>query len=181
MPANEDLDAIVELAQGGSREATCELIHRVQGELRNFVAARAPSIDLVDEMVQAALVLAIERIRDYELRGTFTSWLKGIAVNLLRTEMRRLRRQASQLDEAVLAHSEARLDEDDEQAIAHLRDCLSELPPRSRLMLERHYDASLPIKRMAQQFKLNGPALAMALFRIREVVRRCLAAKGVEA
>ncbi len=180
------LDAIVTLAQGGSRAAIRDLILQVQGELRNFVAARAPSLDLVDEIVQAALVLVIEKIHTYERRGTFMPWLKGIALNLLRTEVRRLHRQVDlspdRLDAAVLAHAEARIEEaEDDPLIGHLRACLAALPDRNRLMLERHYHAGETLRHMAQQFKQNERALAMTLHRIRALIRQCLAAKGVEA
>jgi RNA polymerase sigma-70 factor (ECF subfamily) len=186
MADNDQLDAIVALAQGGSRAAIRDLILQVQGELRNFVAARAPSLDLVDEIVQAALVLVIEKIRTYERRATFMPWLKGIALNLLRTEVRRLQRQVDlspdRLDAAVLAHAEVRLEEaEDDPRVGHLRDCLAALPERNRLMLVRHYHADGTLRQLAQQFKQNERALAMTLHRIRALIRQCLAAKGVEA
>ena len=127
------LDAMVAQAQGGSRAAIRDLILQAQGELRNFVAARAPSLDLVDEIVQAALVVVIEKIGTYERRGTFMPWLKGIALDFLRTEVPRLHRQVDlhpdRLDAAVLAHADARLEEpEDEPWIGHLRDCLAPSP-----------------------------------------------------
>jgi RNA polymerase sigma-70 factor (ECF subfamily) len=179
------LDAIVSRAQQGEQAAVRELIQAVEAELRRFVMARAPSLALADEIIQGALVTAIEQLHTYEQRGTCLSWIKGIAHNHLRTELRRLHRQVDlapdRLDAIVIADAEAHLDDADERVYEHLRACIQALPERGRLMLERHYAGDVSVKRLAQQFKQNEKALGMTLFRLRDALRRCLAGKGVVA
>src|SRR5687768_12061701 len=88
-PEHEALDAMIALAQGGDREAFCRVVELVQGDLRFFLAARAPDLDTAEEALQAGLVATWERLGDYQLRGTFRSWVFGICLNRLREEVRR--------------------------------------------------------------------------------------------
>jgi RNA polymerase sigma-70 factor, ECF subfamily len=49
--------------------------------------------DWADEIVQETWLTAVRRIRRFDPRqGSFLAWLRGIAVNLLRNELRRQRR-----------------------------------------------------------------------------------------
>ena len=83
----DDLDELVIRARSGDREAFDGLVGALELEVRSFVAAQAPSLALVDEVVQAAFVTAYHQLVRYESRGTFAAWVKGIARNLLRREL----------------------------------------------------------------------------------------------
>lgn len=94
IPGPDDLspeacDALALRAQAGDREAFSELVVALYPQLTGFLAFHAPSAELADEIAQATLVMAFERIADYQPRGTCAGWLKGIARNLLRRELSR--------------------------------------------------------------------------------------------
>jgi RNA polymerase sigma-70 factor (ECF subfamily) len=63
--------------------------------LDGYVAWRCGGLrDVADEVVQETWLVAVRRVRHFDpLRASFTSWLRGIAANLLRNRLRR--RQAS--------------------------------------------------------------------------------------
>ena len=80
-------DAVIRRVMAGERDAYRLLVEDLEREVRGFVAAHASSLELVDEVVQAAFVEAYRQLHTYDLRGTFASWVKGFARNLLRREL----------------------------------------------------------------------------------------------
>ncbi len=180
------LDALAVRAQAGEGVAFDELLLATQKEVRLFLAVRSPDAELVGEIVQAAFVTAFHRLGDYQPRGTFTSWLKGIGHNLLRAELRRrLRHQSTDtdaLDVLMCRVRAAEIEAEDPTVVAsvagewlaHLERCLERLSPRARALIDRRYRLAEPINRMAQQFKQPAGAIASALHRIRVTLRKCL-------
>ena len=180
-------DVVVRRVQDGDREAYRLLVEDLEREVRGFVAARASSLELVDEVVQSAFVEAYRNLSNYELRGTFVSWVKGFARNLLKRELAQRARLVS-TDQEVLEGlvSSASLDalaEEDaadgrREDLARIERCLAALSPRARLMAERRFVEQVPINRIAQQFKQTRAAIANALSRIRASLRTCVEAAG---
>lgn len=178
--------ALVRRVQAGERQAYRDVVLALQVELHRFVAARAPSADAVDEILQATFVAGFERIAQFRGEGSFAGWLKRIARTRLREERERRARDATvpALD-GLLLPAEDELDEAaDELLAARLRSldrCLERLSPRARRMLEARYREGCSVKRLAQIFKRPAGALAQTLCRIRATLRTCIEAEGVEA
>ncbi len=180
-------DMVVRQVQTGDREAYRLLVEDLEREVRGFVAAHASSLELVDEVVQSAFVEAYRHLHTYELRGTFASWVKGFARNLLKRELAQRARLVSTDQEALdsLVSSSALYDLADERAadsksedLARIERCLAALSPRARLMVQRRFVEQVPINRIAQQFKQTRAAIANALSRIRAGLRICVGASG---
>jgi RNA polymerase sigma-70 factor, ECF subfamily len=177
-----ELDGLVARAQGGDREAFHALILATHREVRLFVAGRAWSLEMVEEIVQAAYVAAFESLATYRREGMFLPWLKGIAHNRLRKEARerarfdRMPAGAADLVGGVPA-VDADADDDGEERrrseTQRLQGCLERLSPRARDILERHYAKGLPLAVLAQQFKQTRQAIANALHRTRAALREC--------
>lgn len=175
------LDALVIAAQGGDRPAFSRVVVEVYPQLAGFLAFHAPSPELMDEILQATLVAAFQQLSDYEPRGTFAGWLKGIARNLLRKELaRRARLQGTDRAaiEALLAdaalHDHHERDADDQRAVlGRLRGCLDKLSPRMRLIAERRFVEDVPLNVLAQQFKQTRASIAKLIFTVRRDLRSC--------
>lgn len=180
-------DLVVRRVQDGDREAYRLLVEDLEREVRGFVAARASSLELVDEVVQSAFVEAYRNLSAYELRGTFVSWVKGFARNLLKRELAQRARLVS-TDQEILeglvssvaldALAEDDAADDRREDLARIERCLAALSPRARLMAERRFIEQVPINRIAQQFKQTRAAIANALSRIRASLRTCVEASG---
>lgn len=178
-------DEVVVQVRAGDRDAYRLLVEDLEQEVRGFVAAHASSLDLVEEVVQAAFVEAYRHLDDYELRGTFASWVKGFARNHLRRELAQRARLVSTDQEALdsLVAGSALEDLTDEVTdrsddLARIERCLAALSPRARLMVQRRFVEQVPINRLAQQFKQTRAAIANALSRIRAGLRTCAAGTG---
>ena len=175
------LDALVVSAQGGDRQAFSRVVVEDYPQLAGFLAFHAPSPELMDEILQATFVAAFQQLADYEPRGTFAGWLKGIARNLLRRELgRRARLQGTDRAaiEALLADAALQVaEEPDDQAradlLGRLRACLEKLSPRMRLIAERRFVDDVPLNVLAQQFKQTRASLAKIIFTVRRDLRAC--------
>jgi RNA polymerase sigma-70 factor (ECF subfamily) len=176
----EELDRLVRRVQSGDRDAFGEVVFAIRKELRIFLSAHASSIDMVEEVLQATLVAAYESIGRYELRGTFLPWVKGIARNLLLKELRARSRYVASEDDflerivvnAALESTQGRNREED--YVERLRDCLAKLPELSHRLIQQRYFDRMAVKDIARLTNRTETWTAVALFRIRELLRECM-------
>jgi len=175
-----DLDQLVERVQNGDREAFGEVVFSIRKELRIFLSAHACSIDMVEEVLQHTLVVCYENIAKYERRGTFLSWTKGIARNLMLKELKARSRYVApgedELDRIVLdaaVHSVQAQDRE-EAYVEHLRNCLTKLPEESRQLIQQRYFNRLSIRELAELNHRTETWVAVALFRVRDILRDCM-------
>jgi RNA polymerase sigma-70 factor (ECF subfamily) len=184
-----DASALDELAgrvRRGDRAAFVELFRACHREVRLFISAHAPSVDVVEEVLQAAFVTCFEQIGRYEPRGTFLSWLKGIARFTLLKELRARARYAAasgdDLDGALTGRSLESLEslesadagDESEERVARLRKCLDRLPAEQRALVDRRYADGVPPDRLAQLVGRTENWVAVNLFRIRRALQACI-------
>ena len=175
-----ELDQLVERVQNGDRDAFGEVVFAIRKELRIFLSAHACSIDMVEEVLQQTLVVCYENITKYERRGTFLSWTKGIARNLMLKELKARSRFVApgedELDRIVLAAAMNSVEaEDREEAyVEHLRHCLTKLPEESRQLIQQRYFNQLSIRELASLNHRTETWVAVALFRVRDILRDCM-------
>lgn len=172
-----DIDRLVVMAQGGDADAFRQLFFATQKEVFTFLCARSPNPSLAEEILQSTFVIAWEKLDRYEPRGLFIGWLKTIAHNQLRQELRRMRRHVEvdhdSLQDVLLRASESDCErtEDESKALAH---CLEELPTHARELLQHRYLHNRGIDEMAAEMGRKASTLAVTLFRLRTALRQCL-------
>lgn len=181
------LDRLLVAARDGDAAAADELLRAVIPPLRVSIAARAPRMDLVEEVLQDTLLICLDRWHDYRCEGTFLAWLRGIARNVLLKRLRQVPAGSDALEgllaERALERTAAQAAE--EAAEDHLVEvrtrvqrCLHRLSPRARTLLLRRHGEGLPLGRLAQQFKQPATTLASTLKRLRRQVRHCMQEPG---
>ena len=184
---DEELDEVVARVQAGDEAAFTELVYAIRKELRIFISAHAYSADMVEEVLQATLVLCYEKIHKYERRGTFLCWAKGIARNLNLKELTARSRYLSAkddfldrlvLDSALATMADAR--DRAEEWVERLKGCLNKLPAASRAMIEQRYFENLSIRTMARVMNRPENWTAVTLHRIREALRKCMMGEVVK-
>ena len=175
-----ELDQLVERVQNGDSDAFAEVVFVIRKELRIFLSAHASSIDMIDEVLQATLVTCYETIHKYELRGTFLSWVKGMARNLLLKEVKARARFVSPdedlLDRIVIDSSMNSLQAQarEEEYVDHLRHCLKLLPEESRHLIQQRYFNKMSVRDLSKSVNRTETWTAVALFRIRDILRVCM-------
>ncbi len=163
------LDALVRAATAGDDAAFRALFDATYRDLRLFVAARARSQEMVDEVVQGAYVRAFEQLAAYRAGGTFVPWLKGIARNLLLQELERRARLAPVAD-APAPLQDPLADDLGER----LNRCLDELSPTARKLMDLRYGERVPVQEIAKQLGRSASSVSVSLFRLRNALATCL-------
>ena len=155
------------------------LVAEHQAWLRAYVRTLGVASEAVDDVAQEVFLIAYRRYAEYDPERPFAAWLKGIAKLLSANERRRHQRRG-RLIEPALAEALAAIDEVDEPgddmalAVDHLRGCLEQLPERSRELLRLRYEDELDASALGAKLGRDGNAVRQALFRVRELVRRCV-------
>lgn len=101
-PLDTSLSQIIRRAMAGEDEAWRMLVHAYTPRVYGLMVRQCGDQDLAEEITQATFVKVVSMLRNreggYQERGRFEAWLFRIAMNRLRDEMRRRRRQALTMD-----------------------------------------------------------------------------------
>jgi len=89
---------LVRDAGRGDESAWRQLVDLYADRVFGLLQKHCRDRDLAEELTQATFVRVVRKIGDYHDTGRFEPWLFRIAMNLLRDEMRRRKRQAMPTD-----------------------------------------------------------------------------------
>ncbi|MEM1446190.1 MAG: sigma-70 family RNA polymerase sigma factor [Planctomycetota bacterium] len=168
-------------ARSGDDSAWAELLDAYGRRVFGLLLRKCADRELAEELTQRTFVKLVETLRDpqrganYEERGKFEAWLFRVAVNGLRDEMRRRKRQATPTDMSPAAASGSAerasgwaeqqtrvvsgvstpganpLDAMQQaEQVDQLRRCLAELPDADREVLELRHTAGLSFAQIAE-------------------------------
>jgi len=160
-----------------------DLVDAHHASLRGFVRALGVAPDYVDDVAQEAFLRAFADFDRFDEGRDFGRWLRGIARNIVRNELRARARHARILHERIadimIAHADDLNDpledlDGGEPLLDALRVCTERLTERSRSMLEMRYAMGMLAHEIAAQTDSSASAVRQALVRIRETLRQCL-------
>lgn len=83
-----DVAGLVEQARGGGTDAWAHLYQLFYEPLFRHVRYLAGEGSLVEDLVQEVFARALVSLRDFDGRSSFSTWLHGIAVNVVRNHWR---------------------------------------------------------------------------------------------
>ncbi|MEO1130034.1 MAG: sigma-70 family RNA polymerase sigma factor [Planctomycetota bacterium] len=116
--------------------------------------SRCRSDELAEEVAQSVFATVASKLGSgqYAERGKFEAWLFRVAMNRLRDEMRRRKRQAAPADPGTLQDVQVAPDqrETDTDGIAQLRDAMTELADADREVVELRHHAQMSFKQIAE-------------------------------
>src|SRR5262245_26671107 len=96
------LQEILQRAADGDQQAWREIVEAFHARVFGLIRAHSGSVDLAEEVTQSTFCSMAQHIGRYAEVGRFEAWLFRIAMNRLRDEMRRRRRQANPVDPQTL-------------------------------------------------------------------------------
>jgi RNA polymerase sigma-70 factor (ECF subfamily) len=142
--------------------------------LRAYVWWRCARLrDLADEVVQETWLTAVRCLRDFDPeRGTFAGWLRGIAANVLRNQLRRaIRRHAACLPAhpGTAEPADAALEEREQGE--NIARALAELPERYEAVLRAKYLDGRSMAEIAVDWDETPKAVESLLTRARQAFR----------
>ena len=149
----------LQAAVRGDQAAWRQIIDAYSGRVYGLIYRQCGDRELAEEIVQATFVKVVDRLPAYREQGRFEPWLFRIALNRLRDEMRRRKRQAAPVDFATTppeALASAHGDEPtpdqrlaEAEQIDRLRRTVAELPEADREVLHLRYTVGLSFQQIA--------------------------------
>lgn len=153
----KSLEAMLRRAAAGDQEAWRALVQAYSGRVFGLLRAQCNSAELAEEITQSAFCTIVQKIGSYTEVGKFEQWLFRIAMNRLRDEMRRRKRQARPVEDEVLKalagagrDSSASAGRADAAETKALRDALAQLSDADQQIIHLRHYAELSFKQIAE-------------------------------
>lgn len=147
-----------------------------QRQVFRYIVSLVPNRADAEELFQQTCLTLWENWEKYDLSLDFVPWACGIAHNHIRNFLRRRQNGQLQLEASVvelLAQRSVELRRCEDDKLTALRDCLSELTERNRIVIEGYYGGKT-IQEIADQRSASANAIYKLLHRIRELLHDCV-------
>jgi RNA polymerase sigma-70 factor (ECF subfamily) len=186
-PSEPDLTRLLTLATRGDQQAWREIVALYAGRVFALAKSRIRRLDLAEEITQSVFFTVASKLGSggYAEQGRFEPWLFRVAINRIRDEIRRQRRQAEPTDpDALQALPQRSAGEADPMAelLPALRLALADLAEADREVIELRHHAGLAFNQIAQMLQEPlGTVLARhhrALRKLKDVLEQSASAAG---
>lgn len=182
----EDAQRIVARVLGGDADAYEEIIQLYETDVRRIVGALLEDRGTTADLVQEVFVSAYFVLRRYDPARDFGIWLRSIARNLVRKELRRRSRESRRLrfyrdHLARRFENDARADASQNRLAEAHRRCREELPEHSGEVIDLHYGRSLSMDQIAAALGRSKEAVKQLLYRVRLLLRDCIDRRMAQA
>lgn len=164
---------------GGELGAYGEIIRTYQKEIRRIAAFALHDLESTEDLVQQVFVNAYFKLDQYDRGKAFGPWLRTMARNLVREELRHRSRHARRL-EVYREHLLSRI-EDHSSADRHEADlrealgrCREKLAPEAARAVDLRYNRSMGFQEMADLLGRTVAATRQMLGRIRLFLKDCI-------
>ena len=163
-----------------------ELVAQQHHQLRSFIRSLGVDADWVDDIAQEAFLVAWRERDTFDRQQDYGKWLRGIARNLIRNELRKQERHRRLLHKGLtqlLLNAGEAEPVPEPWAVSHistLRDCVEKLAPKSRQLVAGRYGDGWKAPDLADHFGMTPAAVRKALARIRQQLKECIDIKMVE-
>lgn len=153
------LNAMLHAAAQGDAQAWKWLVETYSGRVYGLIYRQCGNGELAEEVTQAAFVKVARKLKEYQDRGRFDSWLFRVAMNQLRDELRRQKRHASPMDfdttppeslgvvSSEIGPDAALLAAEKRQA---LREAIAQLSQADQEIIHMRYTAELSFAQIAE-------------------------------
>ena len=170
---------VVKKVKKGDKSAYIELVYLYQNRLRSFLSFYCHSKDEIEEFTQEAFVEAYTHINQFDLTSPFFPWLRTIALNSLRMELRRKdteKRLGTEYLRRIQMSRSARKDshEKEKERLAALDHCVEKLSLKNIQIVKERYSNNRSYADISRIFDSKENALRIRLMRIRESLRQCI-------
>lgn len=181
-PAREtDLttDELISAVRAGETGLYAEVVCRYQQSVLRIVNAMLYDRSAAEDMVQQVFFNAYQHLDRFELGRNFGNWIRMIARNVVREELRR----ASRYDARLKAYAEVlaarwsgdeRIEEQERESSASLDECLRKLADRAAEVVRLRYHEGWDCERIAGELDTSPGAVRNVLCRARAQLRECL-------
>ena len=176
------LDELIALVRGGDVELYEEIVRRYQQQVSWIVSSLLDDHHAAEDLVQQVFVNAYVALPQFERGRDFGRWIRTIARNAVREELRRRSRYGHRL-KVYYQTLAARLTDDDnassyEESLGEaLRECLERLSPDAAELVRQRYREGKDFDDLAARLGTSANAIRNRLCRARAKLRQCIERK----
>lgn len=156
------------------------LISFSQRPLYAFIRAYVRDRSDADDVYQQTAMVLFEHFDSFDPARSFLGWACGIAWNKVLSHyqnVRRLRLVAGEELGAMLADKVAAVAVQVDRRRDYLLDCVAQLKPESRELLQRHYYDEQAVAQIAEEWGVSSPCIYKTLAKVRLVLLNCIERK----
>jgi RNA polymerase sigma-70 factor, ECF subfamily len=146
--------------------------------VRAFVRTLGVEADWVDDIAQEAFLKAYLDWESFDKSRDFGKWVRGIAANIVRNEIRKQARRNrilnTDLVKMLLLEKEGKLIDRPHLPVEALKLCLAKLNPLHRRVVELRYREGFSAPEIAEKTENSSVSIRQMLLRIRRQLRLCI-------
>lgn len=150
----------------------------VQPMLRRYLIAAVIDYNVMEEILQETNLALWSKAEDYNPDLPFEPWAIQFArMQVMAHRKRATRSRIVRLDEEVLEKLAIEAPDvlwNENEKMAILDDCMSELTDRSRDLLKQRYTECKTVRSISQESGCTEGSLQQAFFKIRSQLRQCI-------
>jgi RNA polymerase sigma-70 factor (ECF subfamily) len=180
------IDELVPLILGGQADLFEEIIRRYQVEVFRAVSALLYDRGPTEDLVQQVFVSAYFALSGFRPGMEFGPWIRTIARNAVREELRKQARYERRLRtyrevlEARLA-DDPRAEADQEALQKNLQQCLARLPEREAAAVRMRYQQGMGFDEIGAVLGGSNAAIRNLLCRARSRLREWMGREGTQS
>lgn len=174
-----DVDTLISRIRAGETHLYGEIVRRYRADVRRVALLMLADGLVTENVVQQAFINAYERLDDFRRGEDFGPWVKAIARNLVRDELKRSSRERGRMA-LYRDYLIAKLSTEDQgqrreqvlvEALAH---CRSKLPATAATAIALRYDRELSFDDVAAAIGRSAEATRQIVTRARIALKLCI-------
>jgi RNA polymerase sigma-70 factor (ECF subfamily) len=182
----DEVDVLVRRVRGGEIEVFAELVRCFEPPVWRVVAALLHNFEESREVMQQVFIDAYLHLDQYQLGRDFGAWIRGIARNRVRQELRRLSRESKHLAvyrEHLLERlqDEAAQEREEQAYLDALDACRGQVPEQSARVVRLRYTEEMTFEQIAAELGTTRTAVEKLLSRVRLALRDCIETRLAQA
>ncbi len=179
-----ELQDVISRVLAGETDDFARIITQYHRSVCTYIAGTFPDAVRVEEIAQDVFVRAFYQLPHYETGRPFWPWLRGIARNTIREELRKLERAARDrkafTDAALLRRAERLAKESPasldtrQRSLEALRSCVEKVAEKGKQLIGWFYEEGLSSKEIAEKMGAGSSAVRNSLVKLRINLRKCV-------
>lgn len=177
----ESTDTLIRRVLAGELDLYAELVRRHQADVWRSAAFLLRDPRTTEDLVQQAFVNAFQHLDRFRLGADFGVWIKAIARNLAKQELRTRSREDRRMEVYQELLEQRKTDERETAVGEALRICREKLPERGAEALALRYEKALAFEEIARALGSTVNATRQLLSRVRIALRDCIEKRLTQA
>ncbi len=168
----------IENVLAGELDQYHDIVRFYEADVFRIAAPVLGSRSAAEDVTQEVFITAYQRLESFDLSQPFRPWLLGIAVNLVRNELRRRSRETARMElysyYLGAVESDDRPPDSQEAASVALVKCREGLAKVAAVAIRSRYDEGLDLEAVADRLQRSVTATRQLLYRTRITLRDCI-------